>query len=62
MSAHVFITTIPTVVMNDVEFYYSNWEFTNVNFSMTNCNTSLLDLNVNSCQKKFQFNRFHFKG
>ena len=51
ISANGFFTTIPTVVMNDVEFYYSNWEFTDINIAMTNCNTSLLYLNVNSCEK-----------
>ena len=42
-------TTVPAVVINDVEFYYSHWEFDDIDFYMTNCDTSLLNLNVNSC-------------
>ena len=58
ISANVFFTTNPTIVMNDVEFNYSNWEFNDVTISATNCNTSLLYLNVNSCQKNSSLANF----
>ena len=41
-------TTIPKVVINDVEFYYSLWEFYAIDIFIANSDTSLLYLNVNS--------------
>ena len=58
MSADGIFTTIPTIVMSDVKFNYSNWEFSDINISMTNCNTSLLYLNVNSCEKNSSLTKF----
>ena len=58
MSANGIFTTIPIIVMSDVKFNYSNWEFNDINISMTNCNTSLLYLNVNSCQSNSSLTNF----
>ena len=41
--------TAPRVLINDIEFYYSKWEFYSIDINMTNCNTLSLYLNVDWC-------------
>ena len=51
ISSYEFPTTVPMIVLNDIEFYYSDWAFYDVDISMTDCNTSFLLLNINSCDR-----------
>ena len=55
LSSFGFLATFPTVVINDVEFYNSLWEFYEIDLTMTNCNSSLLSLEVNSCNRNSTF-------
>ena len=58
ISSHGISATIPMVVINDVEFYNSNWEFHDTYISITNSNTSLLYLNVNLCNRHSNLTNF----
>ena len=48
MGSPLMYTTIPKVVISNVEFYYSRWQFYAIDIFMINSDTSLLYLNVNS--------------
>ena len=58
ISSYEFSTTVPMIVLNDIEFYYSNWAFYDVDISMTDCNTSFLLLNINSCGRNSNLTNF----
>ena len=57
ISSHDISAFIPTVNIDDVDFYFSYWEFHNININMINCNASLLSLEINSCDRNSSFTK-----
>ena len=53
ISPHRLSITVPKILINDIEFSFSTWEFYDIDMIMNNCNTSLLSLNVNLCERNF---------
>ena len=53
ISPHTLSFNVPKILMNDIEFLFSTWEFYDIDIIMNNCNTSLLSLNVNLCERNF---------
>ena len=53
ISPHRLSVTVPKILINDIEFSFSTWEFYDIDTIMNNCNTSLLSLNVNLCERNF---------
>ena len=51
ISSDRFSTTVPMVLIKDIKFLFSDWEFYDTDIIMSNCNTSLLLLNINLCAK-----------
>ena len=49
MSSYGLSTGAPKVVINDIEFYYSKWEFYDIDIIMAHCNTLSLYLYVDWC-------------